>query len=143
MAGSHGPRNMNSRFMRARDVDPDVEEGSSDGRRQRARSSGSGSGSRRGRPPLVRPHDVSEEECRTPDSSDEEELVRQTNDKGDEAQQGGKAGGTAGLDSSAVARIYLRGPSKLPGPSLLPLRPVIRPPGEQVSNFRFYHSYII
>ena len=72
------PRNVNSRFMRARDADLDAEEGSSDGRRQRARSSGSGSGSgsRRGRPPLVRPRDVPEEERRTPDSSDEEELVR-------------------------------------------------------------------
>ena len=76
MAGSRVPRNVNSRFMRARDVDPDAEEGSSDGRRQRARSSGSGSGSRRGRPPLVRPRDVLEEERRTPNSSNEEELVR-------------------------------------------------------------------
>ena len=74
MAGSRVPRNVNSRFMRARDADLDAEEGSSDGRRQRARSSGSGS--RRGRPPLVRPRDVPEEERRTPDSSDEEELVR-------------------------------------------------------------------
>jgi hypothetical protein len=65
MAGSRGPRNMNSRFMRARDADADVEEGSSDARRQRARSSDSGSGSRRGRPPLVGPRDVPEEECRT------------------------------------------------------------------------------
>jgi len=112
--------------MRARNADPDAEEGSSDRRRQRARSSGSGSGSRRGRPPLVRPCDVPEEERRTPDSSDEEELVRQTDDEGDEAQQGGEAKGTAGSDSSAVARIYLRGPSKLPGPPLLPLRLVIR-----------------
>ena len=72
-----------------------------------------------------------EEECRTPDSSDEEELVRQMNDMGDEAQQGGEAGGTAGSDSSAVARIYLRGPSKLPGPPLLPLRLVIRPQGDR------------
>ena len=70
------PRNVNSRFMRARDVDPDAEEGSSDGRRQRARSSGSGSGSRRGRPTLVRLRDVPEEEHRTPDSLDEKELVR-------------------------------------------------------------------
>jgi len=62
--------------MRARDADPDAEEGSSDGRRQRARSSGSDSGSRRGRPPLVRPRDMPEEEHRTPDSSNEEELVR-------------------------------------------------------------------
>ena len=131
MAGSRVPRNVNLRFMRARNVDPDAEEGSSDGRRQRARSSGSGSGSRRGRPPLVRPRDVPEEECRTPDSSDEEELVRQTDDEGDEAQQGGEAKGTAGSDSSAVARIYLRGPSKLPGPLLLPLHPVIRPQGDR------------
>ena len=72
MAGSRVPRNVNSRFMRAPDADPDVEEGSSDGRRQRARSSGS----RRGRPPLVRPCDVPKEELRTLDSSDEEELVR-------------------------------------------------------------------
>ena len=68
------PRNVNSRFMRARDVDPEAEEGSSDGRRQRARSSGSGS--RRGRPTLVRLCDVTEEEHRTPDSLDEKELVR-------------------------------------------------------------------
>jgi len=121
------PRNVNLRFMRARDADLDAEEGSLDGRRQRARSSGSGSGSRRGRPPLVRARDVPEEERRTPDSSDEEKLVRQTDDEGDEAQQGGEAGGTAGSDSSAVARIYLRGPSKLPRPPLLPLRPVIHP----------------
>ena len=125
------PRNVNSRFTRARDADPDAEEGSSDGRRQRARSSSSGSGSRRGRPPLVRPRDVPEEERHTPDSSDEGELVRQTNNEGDEAQQGGEARGTAGSDSSAVARIYLRGPSKLPGPPLLPLRPVICPQGDR------------
>ena len=120
------PRNVNSRFMRARDADSDVEEGSSDGRRQRAKSSDSDSGSRRGRPPLVRPRDVPEEERRTLDSSDEE-LVRQTDDEGDEAQQGGEAGGTAGSDSSTVARIYLRGPLKLPRPPLLPLRLVICP----------------
>jgi len=127
MAGSRVTRNVNSRFMRARDADPNAEEGSSDRRRQRARSSGSGSGSRRGQPPLVRPCDVPEEELHTSDSSNEEELVRQMDDEGDEAQQGGEAGGTAGSDSSAVARVYLRGPSKLPGPPLLPLRPVIRP----------------
>ena len=46
---------------------------------------GSGSGSRRGRPPLVRPRDVPEEERRTPDSSDKEDLVRQTDNEGDEA----------------------------------------------------------
>ena len=137
------PRNVNSRFMRARDADPDAEEGSLDGTKQRARSSGSGNGSRRGQPPLVRPCDVPEEERRTPDSSDEEELVRQTDDKGDKAQQGGEAGGIAGSDSSSMARIYLRRPSKLPGPPLLPLRPVICPPRGQVSNFRFYHSYFI
>jgi hypothetical protein len=80
----------------------DADEGSSDGRRQRARSSGS----RRGRPPLVRPRDVPEEERRTLDSSDEE-LVRQTDDEGDEAQQDGEAGGTAGSGTSAASRIYL------------------------------------
>ena len=64
------PRNVNSRFMRARDADPDAEEGSLDGRRQRARSSSSGSGSRR------RPRDVPEEERRTLDSSDKEEQIR-------------------------------------------------------------------
>ena len=130
MAGGSGPRNVNSRYQRARE-DVDAGENASDGRRQRARSSGSGSDSRRGRPPLVRPRDVSEEERHTQDSSDEEELVRQTDDEGDEAQQGGEAGGTAGSDSSTVARIYLRGPSKLPGPLLLPLRPVIRPQGDR------------
>ena len=71
MAGGSGPRNVNSRYQRARE-DADAGENASDGRRQRARSSGS----RRGRPPLVRPRDVPEEERRTPDSSDEEELVR-------------------------------------------------------------------
>ena len=79
------PRNVNSRYQRARQ-DVDAGENASDGRRQRARSSGSGTGSRRDRPPLVRPRDVPEEECRTPDSSDEEELVRQMDDEGDEAQ---------------------------------------------------------
>ena len=128
MAGGSGPRNVNSRYQRARQ-ETDAGENASDGRRQRARSSGSGSGSRRGRPPLVRPRDVPEEERRTPDSSDEEVLVRQTDDEGDEAQQGGEARGTASSDSSAVARIYLRGPSKLPRPPLLPLCPVIRPQG--------------
>ena len=73
MAGDSGPRNMNSRYQRARE-DADAGENASDGRRQRARSSGSGS--RKGRPPLVRPRDVPEEERCTPDSSDEEELVR-------------------------------------------------------------------
>ena len=101
------PRNVNSRFMRAHDANPDAEEGLSDGRRQRARSSGSGSGSRRGRSPLVRPHDMPEEERRTPDTSDEEELVWQMDAEGDEAQQGGEAGGIASSDSSAMARIYL------------------------------------
>ena len=125
------PRNVNSRFMRARDADPNAEEGSSDGRRQRARSSGSGSGSRRGWSPLARPRDVPKEERRTLDSSDEEELVRQTDDEGDEAQQGGEVGGKAGSESSAVARIYLRGPSKLPRPTLLPLCLVIRPQGDR------------
>ena len=129
MAGGSGPRNVNSRYQRARQ-DVDAGENASDGRRQRARSSGSRSGSRRGRPPLVRPRDVLEEERHTPDSSDEGELVRQTNNEGDEAQQGGEAGGTAGSDSSAMAKIYLRGPSKLPGPPLLLLRPVIRPQGD-------------
>jgi hypothetical protein len=127
MAGSRRPRNVNSRYQRPRDENVDAEEGSSDGRRQRARSS---SGSRRGRPPLVRPRDVPEEERRTPDSSDEE-LVRQSDDEGDEAQQDCEAGGTAGSGSSAAASIYLRGPSKLPGPPLPPLRPVIRPQGDR------------
>ena len=69
------PRNVNSRYQRACE-DADAGENTSDERRQRARSSGSGSCSRRGRPPLVRPRDVPEEERCTPDSSDEEELVR-------------------------------------------------------------------
>jgi hypothetical protein len=57
---------------------------SSDGRRQRAKSSSSGCGigSRRGRPPLGRPHDVPEEERLTSDSS-EDEQVRVTDDEGD------------------------------------------------------------
>ena len=75
MAGGSGPRNVNSRYQRARQ-DVDAGENASDGRRQRAKSSGSESGSRRGRPPLVRPRDVPEEERRTPDSLDKEELVR-------------------------------------------------------------------
>jgi len=45
----------------------DARENSSDERRQRLRSSSSGS--RRGRPPLVRPHPVPKEVCRTTDSS--------------------------------------------------------------------------
>jgi len=52
-------------------------------------------------------------------------------DEGDEVQQGSEAGGIAGSDSSTVARIYLRGTSKLPGPLLLPLHPVIRPQGDR------------
>ena len=71
MAGGSGPRNVNSRYQRARE-DADAGENALDGRRQRARSSGSGSGSRRGRPPLVRLHDVPEEERRTTDSSEDE-----------------------------------------------------------------------
>ena len=131
MAGSRGPRNVNSRFMRARDVDPDAGEGMSDRRRQRARSSGSGS--RRGRPPLVRPRDVPEEERRTMDSSEDEQVlatdeVRATNSEG-EAQEGGEAGSSS--TASAAASPYLRGPSKLPGPPLPPLRPVIRPQGDR------------
>jgi hypothetical protein len=126
MAGGSGPRNVNSRYQRARE-DADVGENSSDGRRQRARSSGSGSGtgSRRGRPPLGRPRDVPEEERRTSDSS-EDEQARATDNEGD-AQEGGEAGGS----STAAARPYLRGPSKLPGPPLPPLRPVIRPQGDR------------
>jgi hypothetical protein len=40
MAGGSGPRNMNSRYQRARE-DADAGENASDGRTQRARSSGS------------------------------------------------------------------------------------------------------
>ena len=69
MAGGSGPRNVNSRYQRARQ-DVDAGENASDGRRQRARSSGS----RRGRPPLVRPREVSEER-RTTDSSEDEQVL--------------------------------------------------------------------
>jgi hypothetical protein len=122
MVDGSGPRNVNSRYQRARE-DADAGENSSDGRRQRARSSGSGSGtdSRRGRPPLGRPCDVPEEERRTSDSL-EDEQVQATDDEGD-AQEGGEVGGS----STAAARPYLRGPSKLPGSPLPPLRPVICP----------------
>ena len=131
MAGGSGPRNVNSRYQRARQ-DVDAGENASDGRRQRARSSGSGSGSRRGRPPLVRPRDVLEER-RTTDSSEDEQVlatdeVRATDSEG-EAQEGGEAGSSS--TASAAASPYLRGPSKLPGPPLPPLRPVIRPQGDR------------
>jgi hypothetical protein len=118
MAGDSGPRNVNSRYQRTRE-DADTGENALNGRRQRARSSGSG----RGRPPLVNPRDVPEEERRTIDSS-EDEQVRVTDDEGG-AQEGGEAGSSS--TASAAARPYLRGPSKLPGPPLHPLRPVIRP----------------
>ena len=127
MAGGSGPRNVNSRYQRARQ-DVDAGENASDGRRQRARSSGS----RRGRPPLVRPRDVPEER-RTTDSSEDEQVlatdeVRATDSEG-EAQEGGEAGSSS--TASAAASPYLRGPSKLPGPPLPPLRPVIRPQGDR------------
>jgi hypothetical protein len=82
MAGDSGPRNVNSRYQRARE-DADVGENSSDGRRQRGRSSGSGSGtgSRRGRPPLGRPRDMPEEERRTSDSSEDEQARATDNER--------------------------------------------------------------
>jgi hypothetical protein len=73
MAGGSGPRNVNSRYQRARE-DADARENASDGRRQRAKSSGSGSGSRRGRPPLVKSRDVLEKERRTTDTSKDEQV---------------------------------------------------------------------
>jgi hypothetical protein len=124
MAGGSGPRNMKSRYQRAHE-DADAGENTSDGRRQRARSSGSGS--RRGRPPLVSPRDVPEEERCTMDSL-EDEQVRATDDEGG-AQEGGEAGSSS--TASATARPYLRGPSKLPGPPLHPLRPMICPQGDK------------
>ena len=131
MAGGSGPRNVNSRYQRARQ-DVDAGENASDGRRQRARSSGSGSGSRRGRPPLVRPREVSEER-RTTDSSEDEQVLATdevwATDSEGEAQEGGEAGSSS--TASAAASPYLRGPSKLPGPPLPPLRPVIRPQGDR------------
>jgi hypothetical protein len=126
MVGGSGPRNVNSRYQRARE-DAYAGEDASDRRRQRARSSGSGSGSRRGQPPLVSPRDVPEEERRTTNSS-EDEQVRAIDDEGG-AQEGGEAGSSS--TASAAARPYLRGPSKLPGPPLPPLRPVIRPQGDR------------
>jgi hypothetical protein len=126
MAGGSGPRNVNSRYQRARE-DADARENALDGRRQRARSSGSGSGSGRGRPPLVNPRDVPEEERRTIDSS-EDEQVWVTDDEGG-AQEGGEAGSSS--TASAADRPNLRGPSKLLGPPLHPLRPVIRPQGDR------------
>jgi len=127
MAGGSGPRNVNSRYQRARQ-DVDAGENASDGRRQRARSSGS----RRGRPPLVRPRDVPEKR-RTTDSLEDEQVlamdeVRATDSEG-EAQEGGEAGSSS--TASAAASPYLRGPSKLPRPPLPPLRPVIRPQGDR------------
>jgi len=84
MAGGSGPRNVNSRYQRARE-DADAGENASDGKRQRARSSGSGS--RRGRPPLVRPRDVPEERHTTDSSEDEQVLatdeVRVTDSEGE------------------------------------------------------------
>ena len=134
MAGGSGPRNVNSRYQRPRE---DARENSSDERRQRLRSSssGSGSGSRRGRPPLARPRPVPEEVCRTTDSSGDDQ-VGATDDEGDALEDGeGDAledGETAGgSTATAAAKPYLRGPSKLPGPPLPPLRPVIRPQGDR------------
>ena len=128
MAGGSGLRNVNSRYQRARE-DADAGENASDGRRQRARSSGS----RRGRPPLVRPRDVPEEERRTMDSSEDKQVLAMdevwATDSEGEAQEGGEAGSSS--TASAVASPYLRGPSKLPGPPLPPLRPVIRPQGDR------------
>jgi hypothetical protein len=124
MAGGSGPRNVNSRYQRARE-DVDAGENASDRRRQRARSSGSGSGSRRGWLPLVRSCDVPEEERYTMDSS-KDKQVWVMDDEG-EAQEGGEAGSSS--TASATARPYLRGPSKLPGPPLPPLCLVIRPQG--------------
>jgi hypothetical protein len=142
MAGGSGPRNVNSRYQRPRE---DARENSSDERRQRLRrsSSGSGSGSTRGRPPLARPRPVPEEVCRTTDSSGDDQ-VGATHDEGDALEDGegdaledgeGDAledGETAGgSTATAAAKPYLRGPSKLPGPLLPPLRPVIRPQGDR------------
>jgi len=141
MAGGSGPRNVNSRYQRAREESPrdaDAGDGSSDGRRLRARSSGSGSGSRRGRPPLARQRGVPEEERRITDSS-EDEQVQGTSDgdegQEDEAQEGDEdeaqedeAGGST---AAAGATPYLRGPSKLHAPPLPALRPVIRPLGDR------------
>lgn len=126
MAGGSGPRNVNSRYQRPRE---DARENSSDERRQRLRrsSSGSGSGSRRSRPPLARPRPVPEEVCRTTDSSGDDQ-VGATDDEGD-ALEVGETGGSS--TASAAAKPYLRGPSKLPGPPLPPLRPVIRPQGDR------------
>jgi hypothetical protein len=124
MAGGSGPRNVNSRYQRPRE---DARENSSDERRQRLRSSssGSGSGSRRGRPPLARPRPVPEEVCRTTDSSGDDQ-VGATDDEGDALEVGVAEGGST---ASAAAKLYLRGPSKLPEPPLPPLRLVILPRG--------------
>jgi hypothetical protein len=121
MAGSSGPRNVNLRYQRARDkrphnADADAEEGLSNASKQRARSSSSGS--RRGRPPLVLQRDVPEEDRHTSDDN----QVRATDDEG-EAHEGGEAGGSS--TASTMARVYLRGPSKLLGPPLPLLRLVI------------------
>jgi hypothetical protein len=121
-------RRVNLRYQRPRE---DARQNSSDERRQRLRSSSSGS--RRGRPPLARPCPVPEEVCRTTDSSGDDQ-VGATDDEGDALEDGeGDAledGETAGgSTATAAAKPYLRGPSKLPGPPLPPLRPVIRPQG--------------
>ena len=130
MAGGSGPRNVNSMYQRARE-DADAGENASDGRRQRARSSGSGS--RRGQPPLVRLRDVPKEERRTMDSSEDEQVLAMdevwATDSEGEAQEGGEVGSSS--TASAAASPYLRGPSKLPGPPLPPLHPVIRPQGDR------------
>jgi hypothetical protein len=76
---------------------------------------------------LVLQHDVPEEDHRTSDSSDDDQVWA-TDDEG-EAHEGGEAGGRS--TASAMARVYLRGPSKLPGPPLPLLRPVIRPQGDR------------
>ena len=103
----------------------DARENSSDERRQRLRSSSSGS--MRGRPPLVRSHPVPEEVCRTTDSSGDDQ-VGATDDEGDTLEDGETAGVST---ATAAANPYLRGPSKLPGPPLPPLRPAIRPQGDR------------
>jgi hypothetical protein len=80
------------------------------------------------------------------DEEEEEELVWQMNEEegevGDEDDEEEAIG--TGSASSSSSSVYLRGPTSLPSQRLLPpQRPVIRPKGKKVSNFRCYHYFFI
>ena len=138
MAGGSGPRNVNSRYQRARQ-DADARENASDGRRQRARNSGS----RRGRPPLVRPHDVPEER-RTTDSSEDEQVLATDEVRATDSE--GEAQGAARPEVVPLPLLRLAPTCEVPQNSLASASsptPSDPPPGGQVTNFRFNHSYFI